>query len=891
MKLHIAKGLTDSGSGTSAGVIAAVEGCISSGASIVSMSLGGGGYSQTEADMYQGAYEQDNVLFVAAAGNAGSSATSYPASYPAVMSVGAVDSSNNRASFSQYNDFVEISGPGVQVQSTITTNNGASFGYSSYSGTSMATPHVAGVAGLVWSYNRECKASQIRRILLASSLPLGTGGCDEYYGRGLVQAKDAIMLLQEGGCGAADDFGILQSGLNTGNTCENFEFVQSCPRGEMMLTLTLRTDNAPSQKSWEVRNSDGFLIGSGDEYTSSNTEYVETVALCVIETYIFTMMDSASNSSGGDGGFKLELDSTVLREFGEMTGSSESTEIEVGCLPDQEMVTLDLLTDNYPGETTWELKNTNSDAGTSMYTGGPYSDSGKLHSEIMCANKGESYDFTLYDSYGDGICCSYGTGSYTVKRGEETVKESNGQFLSSETTSFTVPGAETSEEPSMAPSTQPSAVPSGMPSLFPSVQPSTSLEPSGDPSSEPSAITSDTPSRLPSFEPSAIPRITPSSLPSLPPSLNPSDLPSRLPSLQPSDESSVVRVTELVLVDAISDHDMPNMFDCAQYVCENDAKLLNVRAATTDGVKSMRFSLDGPVIQVPRVENAAPWSLFGDNNGDFVGVVLKPGAYTMTAEPFGLLNAAGEPGPVVSLEFMIAGPSQEPSSIPSVQPSSNPSLLPSDSPRLWPSNQPSGISSNSPSTGPSYEPSMLPSVTLTVSSFPSMNPSEQPITTPVWSTITYDDFESGWGSFADGGSDAARIANVDQSYIHQGSAGLRIRDGTGVEASVYQNEDHDVRGYSNLRVSFWFKARSMDNINERFFLEYSSNGGSDWSIVKTWARSIDFENEVFYNPGVDFNAESISYALTDQARVRFRCDASGNWDWVYIDEVRFEGIP
>merc|ERR1711923_395609 len=129
----IGKGLTDSGSGSTSSVMAAVQACVDNGSNVISMSLGGGSPSDSVNQQYYGHYKEDNVLIIAAAGNSGNSALSYPASYKSVMSVAAVDSNENKAGFSQYNEQVEISGPGVSVKSTITRIIGTTFGYDSYS--------------------------------------------------------------------------------------------------------------------------------------------------------------------------------------------------------------------------------------------------------------------------------------------------------------------------------------------------------------------------------------------------------------------------------------------------------------------------------------------------------------------------------------------------------------------------------------------------------------------------------------------------------------------------------------------------------------------------------------------------------------------------------------
>merc|ERR1711983_45675 len=194
-QLVIGKALSNSGSGSLSGVLAAVQSCVDDGANVVSLSLGGGGYSKTTDEFYTKLYDE-GILFVAAAGNGGSSSKLYPASYPALMSVAAIDSSKNKASFSQYNDQVEIAAPGVSVKSSLPNDK-----YASWSGTSMATPHVAGVAGLLWMYFPDCKNYQIRNVLAATAKDLGADGCDTSYGYGLVQAKKAYELLSQGNCG------------------------------------------------------------------------------------------------------------------------------------------------------------------------------------------------------------------------------------------------------------------------------------------------------------------------------------------------------------------------------------------------------------------------------------------------------------------------------------------------------------------------------------------------------------------------------------------------------------------------------------------------------------------------------------------------------------------
>jgi hypothetical protein len=117
-------------------------------------------------------------------------------------------------------------------------------------------------------------------------------------------------------------------------------------------------------------------------------------------------------------------------ETGVDCGGSSCPPCNSGCSGTE--VTVQILLDNYPGETTWNLKNSN---GVTVVSGGPYNgQSGQTITVVECLSDG-CYDFTILDSYGDGICCAYGSGNYNVFSGNTTYA-SGGQFGSVETTNF-----------------------------------------------------------------------------------------------------------------------------------------------------------------------------------------------------------------------------------------------------------------------------------------------------------------------------------------------------------------------------------------------------------------------------------------------------------------------
>ena len=179
------------GTGSSTDIAAGIRWAVDHGARVINMSLGGSTDTQVERDAVAYAIAH-NVVVVAALGNGGIGApTSFPAAYPDVIAVAAIDSSDHRASFSQVGSHIDISGPGVNVLSTVWDNS-----YTTMSGTSMATPHVAGVAALVLSCNSSLSAAQVGDILRQTARPLRDNPADPVpnnnYGFGCVDAQAAV---------------------------------------------------------------------------------------------------------------------------------------------------------------------------------------------------------------------------------------------------------------------------------------------------------------------------------------------------------------------------------------------------------------------------------------------------------------------------------------------------------------------------------------------------------------------------------------------------------------------------------------------------------------------------------------------------------------------------
>jgi len=193
------KGLNASGYGNEVDLAHAIYDAVYKGAKILNLSWGSNEGSELIHEAIQYAYAH-GVLIVAAAGNGGSAMRMYPAAYSEVIAVTATDQSDLPADFTSYGDWVELAAPGVSILSTLPTSHvvlndppySKNLDYDYLSGTSMASPHVAGLGALIWSRFPNATRDWVRAQLRYTADDLGTPGFDQYYGYGRINAENAV---------------------------------------------------------------------------------------------------------------------------------------------------------------------------------------------------------------------------------------------------------------------------------------------------------------------------------------------------------------------------------------------------------------------------------------------------------------------------------------------------------------------------------------------------------------------------------------------------------------------------------------------------------------------------------------------------------------------------
>ncbi|MEB3196630.1 MAG: S8 family peptidase [Candidatus Sericytochromatia bacterium] len=153
---------------------------------IINLSLGASNSSYTLKQAVAYAVEA-GVLVVAAMGNENTDTPSFPAAYPGVMAVGATKADDSRAGFSNVGAHISVAAPGHRILSTVLYGK-----YEAVSGTSMAAPHVAGLAALLKSAHPDWTAAQLRARIEATADDLGAPGQDPVFGHGRINARRAL---------------------------------------------------------------------------------------------------------------------------------------------------------------------------------------------------------------------------------------------------------------------------------------------------------------------------------------------------------------------------------------------------------------------------------------------------------------------------------------------------------------------------------------------------------------------------------------------------------------------------------------------------------------------------------------------------------------------------
>lgn len=363
-------------------------------ADVINMSWGGGGSSNYGQNVCNYAWGQGCIL-VAAAGNDNQSTQFYPAAYNNVIAVASTTTNDSKSSFSQYGTWIDISAPGSSI---LSTNQGT--GYQVTQGTSMASPMVAGLVGLIKSHAPNATNSDIINCLYSGAVNINSANPSFIGQLGIGRINAYNSLVCASAFNVQLDAGI--TSINSPNTtvCGTTFTPVVVIRNFGSNTLTSATINY----NWNGTNATFNWTGNLATGQTANVNLpVQTAS-----TGNYTFIASTSNPNGAAD--QNPSNNQVSKAFSvDILGQTVNQQLTLDC---------------FGSEISWQINN---DQGTTVYSGSGYTDTpgGQTINNSFCLPVG-CYTFSIADTYGDGMygaqwqSCSV-NGNYQITNGSGTI--------------------------------------------------------------------------------------------------------------------------------------------------------------------------------------------------------------------------------------------------------------------------------------------------------------------------------------------------------------------------------------------------------------------------------------------------------------------------------------
>ena len=483
--------------------------------------------------------------------------------------------------------------------------------------------------------------------------------------------------------------------------------------------------------------------------------------------------------------------------------------------------TLSLTFDNYPQETSWTLTGQS----LSRSGNGDGQSPGSSVEETFCLADG-AYVFTINDTYGDGICCAYGQGGYTILSADGSVNISGGEFSAIQTESFTIG---TTVPPTAAPPTAAPPTPAPPTQVPPTPSPPTPSPPTPSPPTPAPSTPSPTPG------PTTAPTPTPTSGPTPGPTPTPPTVAPPTPA-PPTGAPTTAAPTPSVTPETTF-------------------------APTTPGSEISYLSCGNP-------------------GGNRCGGETSKLASHSESHPFRCCanNQIGN-GWIKRANCDVWAESLQPCEDATHDQASQ--RCEDVGARLCTRDEYEARCTRG--TGCNYDSKL---------NWSSTTPDFTQFT-----RITFDDFEppNRWGNFIDGGASAwlytKPTANGGNDDWRKGTASARLRSKQGVASSIFTKDLlSDVSSFGEIKVKFWAYVVSFEG-SEDFFLEYTTDG-TDWITAAQYINNVNVANNEpkdFEVVLADPSGAPLDLSGASVFQVRIRCDASGNGDVVYLDDIEILG--